>query len=59
MYICICNAVTDKDIKQAFANGVCSMRGLRQQLGVASNCGTCAKYAKTILDNEIKKKHYN
>lgn len=50
MYICICNAVTDKDIRKAAESGVRSMRQLRQATGCAGNCGQCAPMAKQILE---------
>jgi bacterioferritin-associated ferredoxin len=49
MYICICNAVTDKQIRRAAASGADSLPALRKQLGVASGCGTCASDALEIL----------
>ncbi len=49
MYICICNAVTDKQIRRAAASGIDNLYELRQHLGVASSCGTCANEAQSIL----------
>ncbi len=49
MYICICKAITDKQIRRAAANGVDNLYELRQTLGVASVCGTCATTADAIL----------
>ncbi|MCG8435534.1 MAG: bacterioferritin-associated ferredoxin [Gammaproteobacteria bacterium] len=53
MYICICRAVTDQQIRNAAADGVGSMRELSFCLGVAENCGKCGKLARQILDEEI------
>jgi bacterioferritin-associated ferredoxin len=50
MYVCLCNAVTDRQIREAVDEGAQSMRALRQQLGVASCCGRCAPYAKQVLE---------
>lgn len=49
MYVCVCNAVTDCQIRQAYCEGVCSMRQLRQRLGVAGCCGRCAPCARDVL----------
>lgn len=49
MYVCICNAVTDRDIRRAAANGAESLFELRDRLGVASCCGSCAEQAAEIL----------
>ncbi|NOX69220.1 MAG: hypothetical protein GXP15_08545 [Gammaproteobacteria bacterium] len=49
MYICLCKAITDKQIRRAAADGVDNLYELRQTLGVASVCGTCADMANAIL----------
>lgn len=49
MYVCVCNAVTDCQIRQAYCEGACSMRKLREKLGVAGCCGRCAPCAKDVL----------
>ena len=49
MYVCICNAVTDKQIRRAAARGVDNLYELRAHLGVASTCGSCADQAESIL----------
>ncbi len=50
MYICICKSVTDKQIRRAAAKGVDNLYELREQLGVAAGCGTCANSAQEILN---------
>ncbi len=55
MYICICKSVTDKQIRRAAANGVDNLYELRQTLGVASVCGTCADMAGAILKESYAK----
>nr|WP_235727577.1 hypothetical protein [Kangiella shandongensis] len=44
----MCKAVTDKEIKRAACEGACSMRCLNK-MGVATQCGKCARDAKQIL----------
>ena len=51
MYVCICNAVTDKQIRRAAAKGVDNLYELRESLGVASGCGNCASEAEEILND--------
>ena len=53
MYVCICNAVTDREIRQAVKLGAASMCDLREGLGVGSNCGKCTSCAKGILREEL------
>jgi bacterioferritin-associated ferredoxin len=49
MYVCVCQAVTERQVREAVDQGVTSMRGLREHLGVASECGRCARCAHGIL----------
>lgn len=49
MYICICNSVTDRDIRAAVEAGAGSLDDLRDRLGVASCCGSCACDAEALL----------
>jgi bacterioferritin-associated ferredoxin len=50
MYVCICKAVTDKEIRRARAAGVDTLDDLQETLGVASCCGSCADTAQSILN---------
>ncbi len=49
MYVCICNAITEKQIRKAAEAGVRDLWGLQAELGVATNCGACKEMASDIL----------
>jgi bacterioferritin-associated ferredoxin len=49
MYVCICNGVTDRDIRDAAWRGARTVKDLRRELGVASDCGKCASCAHEVL----------
>ena len=49
MYVCICNAITDKQIRAAAESGKRDLWRLQAELGVATNCGSCADVAQEIL----------
>ncbi|MEO0575547.1 MAG: (2Fe-2S)-binding protein [Pseudomonadota bacterium] len=49
MYICICQAITDRQIRSAAAAGVDTVDKLRDTLGVASCCGSCEGAAAEVL----------
>lgn len=51
MYICICQGVTENDIRQAAAGGVRSMYHLRAATGCSTGCGQCAGVAMEILQS--------
>lgn len=50
MYICLCNSVTDSDIRHAAREqGVRTIDQLRQVTGCSSTCGTCEHMAREVL----------
>ncbi len=49
MYICICKAVTDKQIRRARASGLVTLEDLRDTLGVTGGCGSCTEMVEQIL----------
>jgi bacterioferritin-associated ferredoxin len=52
MYVCICAAVSDGQIKQAVRDGACSLDELAVCLGVGAGCGSCREMAAEILSLE-------
>lgn len=53
MYVCLCKAVTDRQIREAVSSGALRMRDLRCALGVSSECGQCARCALSILRENL------
>lgn len=51
MYICICKAVTDHEIRECAENGACSLRDLERRLGVGTGCGKCRESVAALLEN--------
>ena len=54
MYVCVCKAITDHQIREAARNGARTLDDLRRDLGVASECGNCAAYARQLLEETIE-----
>ncbi|MGJ0485895.1 MAG: (2Fe-2S)-binding protein [Methylomicrobium sp.] len=50
MYVCVCKAVTDTQIKRAIDNGLCTRRQLFDCFGVGGDCGKCNRQVKELLD---------
>jgi bacterioferritin-associated ferredoxin len=57
MYVCVCNAVTDRDIGRAVDEGCCTFRQLREQLGVGTCCGRCSSCAHKVLKDSLHTRH--
>ena len=49
MYVCICNAVTDRHIAQAVDEGALTVDDLQRKLSLGSQCGNCKSCAKDCL----------
>lgn len=53
MYVCICNAVTERRIRQEVAAGARTLVDLKRTLGIGSRCGACESFAEEVLDEEL------
>ncbi|MFV0282808.1 MAG: bacterioferritin-associated ferredoxin [Castellaniella sp.] len=49
MYICVCNAISERQLQDAIAQGAANLADLQAQLGVATCCGSCADTATEYL----------
>ncbi len=49
MYICLCNAITDRDVRAQNVDGGCSVAMVYRALGCAPQCGKCVPYVRQIL----------
>ena len=49
MYVCICNAITERHLDEALSAGLSNLRQLREELGVGAECGRCARSARDYL----------
>jgi bacterioferritin-associated ferredoxin len=50
MYVCVCKAVSDRKIRQAVDGGVCTLKALKDRLGVGSVCGRCVPEARMLIE---------
>ena len=53
MYVCLCHAVTDTQIKEAVSQGDCSLNDVKKRLGVGDQCGKCVKMATQIIQRQL------
>ncbi len=49
MYICVCNAISERQVQEAIAQGAADLSDLQAQLGIATCCGQCADTATDYL----------
>ncbi|HXX83926.1 MAG TPA: (2Fe-2S)-binding protein [Casimicrobiaceae bacterium] len=55
MYVCLCNAITERQIVQAAELGARSSADLARELGVGLSCGRCTSCAKALLHEAVNK----
>jgi bacterioferritin-associated ferredoxin len=54
MYICLCNAVTDHDIRREAADGVQCFSELKARTGCSDCCGSCEPMARATLAKAVE-----
>jgi bacterioferritin-associated ferredoxin len=54
MYVCLCNGVTDREIRAAVEDGAGSLLDVQSTLPVALCCGRCADTACDIVDEHLR-----
>jgi bacterioferritin-associated ferredoxin len=54
MYVCLCNGITDTQIRTAIQQGANSFKEVRNTLGVGSQCGKCGILTREILRETLR-----
>ena len=54
MYICVCNAISDRQIREAVDRGAGSLCEVQLHLPVASCCGRCEDSAREVIESHIE-----
>lgn len=49
MFICVCNAVTDGQVRQCIGQGVHSVSAIKRQLEFKSCCGRCTCHIRDLI----------
>ncbi len=55
MYLCICNAITERQVRETAQAGARSVDDLASALGVGAGCGRCRECAAELL-KELKER---
>jgi bacterioferritin-associated ferredoxin len=51
MYVCLCHAVTDHEIRAAVNLGVDTLDAIGEHLGVGTRCGCCRDTAAQVISD--------
>ena len=49
MYVCVCKAVTENQVRKAIREGAHSVRELKERLRVTESCGCCLESVRQCL----------
>jgi bacterioferritin-associated ferredoxin len=49
MYVCVCNALTDRDVRPHTAGGGCSVSMVYRACGCRPQCGKCVALVRQML----------
>ncbi|MGD9946662.1 MAG: (2Fe-2S)-binding protein [Burkholderiaceae bacterium] len=50
MIICVCRAVSDRQIRSVVQKGASSMAEVRSELGTGECCGKCSRQVRELID---------
>jgi bacterioferritin-associated ferredoxin len=50
MYVCLCNALTDRNVREAMHSGASRPSEIYGACGCTAQCGTCAMAMRRMLD---------
>ncbi|HEX4884264.1 MAG TPA: (2Fe-2S)-binding protein [Casimicrobiaceae bacterium] len=53
MIVCVCNAVSDREIRRVIDEGAGSFEAVQRLLGVATSCGRCEDCARAVVDDAL------
>ncbi len=56
MIVCVCNAITEDEVRQAARAGATCPFNAYGKLGTEPQCGCCLKYAQEIIEEERAKR---
>ena len=51
MFVCLCNGITDRDIRQTAEAGCRTMAELTMRTGCGAGCGSCVATATALMED--------
>jgi bacterioferritin-associated ferredoxin len=54
MYVCVCHAISDRQIREVVQRGAESLVEVQAHLPVASCCGCCADTAQEVIASLVE-----
>lgn len=54
MYVCVCQAVSDQDIRSAVTRGARTFEDVRTCTGCTTSCGCCEAEARKLVEASLQ-----
>lgn len=54
MYICLCHAISDRQIREIVDTGAGSLAEVQMHLPVANCCGSCEESAREVIESHVE-----
>jgi len=55
MYVCVCNAVTERTIRDLVAEGYHSVNEIQALTGCSGTCGRCHEHAEAVIETSMSR----
>lgn len=49
MYVCVCHAVTEQQVRVHVAEGACTEKDVRRACGMRPGCGSCVRKIRALI----------
>jgi len=53
VYVCICNAIKEIELRETVHEGARNVEGAYSDLGFQFECAQCKEFAKDVINDEI------
>ncbi|RFF32049.1 (2Fe-2S)-binding protein [Wenzhouxiangella sediminis] len=53
MYVCVCNAVTERTIRNLVAEGYHTLDEIQALTGCSGSCGRCRDHAEAVIEASL------
>ena len=58
MIVCVCNRISEKEVREAARKGARTAEAAYATLGCEPQCGCCLDYAQELIDEERPRRPY-
>lgn len=53
MYVCVCNAVTERTVRELVSEGYHTLNEIQALTGCSDTCGRCREHAEAVIEASL------